>query len=178
MIIGITGLAQSGKSTAAEIIAGVKDYRIVGFADRLKRIVNSLLAIEPKESDKTKKLRDISNLDPEVIDLVMRPYDTNRDQTLRQAYQNCGMFYRAFDHDYWLAGMPTTQVIIPDLRFNNEALWLKRNNGIIIKIIRPGIEKMDHPSEEGIKVLPDWVIMNDGTIYTYTDRILALTEEL
>jgi hypothetical protein len=57
-------------------------------------------------------------------------------------------------------------VTISDVRFPNEAAWVKAQGGVIWKIIRPGIEPVRaHASEDLIASLPyDYVIDNRGSI--------------
>lgn len=57
-------------------------------------------------------------------------------------------------------------IIIKDIRFENEASYIRHHNGTIWHIIRPDAKKVNtHTSEAGIKILPeDITIMNDGSI--------------
>ena len=57
-------------------------------------------------------------------------------------------------------------VVIPDVRFQNEANWIYGNGGHVIHIVRSGIDNVEaHISEAGIGMAPhDVVIINDGTI--------------
>jgi hypothetical protein len=59
------------------------------------------------------------------------------------------------------------RLVISDIRFDNEAKWLRDAGGILIKIQRPELLKMDndtHRSETGVdERLIDNVVINDGT---------------
>lgn len=53
-------------------------------------------------------------------------------------------------------------VILPDVRFPNEFGLVAQNGGLNVKIYRPGIRPMGHPSETSLRDTPfDIVVMND-----------------
>jgi hypothetical protein len=63
--------------------------------------------------------------------------------------------------------------IITDTRFPNEAEAIKKADGIIIRVDRPGVKPINpHPSETG---LDDWkfdyVINNDGSLKDLTKKV-------
>jgi len=64
-------------------------------------------------------------------------------------------------------------IIIKDIRFENEAHFIRTLNGEIWHIIRDNVESVKtHSSEAGIKVKPeDAVIHNNGTLEDYTSAI-------
>ncbi|WP_212625363.1 deoxynucleotide monophosphate kinase [Pseudomonas sp. PP3] len=64
-------------------------------------------------------------------------------------------------------------IIIKDIRFENEAHFIRLLNGEIWHIIRDNVESVKtHSSEAGIKVKPeDTVIHNNGTLENYTSAI-------
>jgi hypothetical protein len=72
------------------------------------------------------------------------------------------------DNDYKLPNW-----IITDTRFPNEAEAIKKADGIIIRVERPGVKPINpHPSETG---LDDWkfdyVINNDGSLKDLTKKV-------
>ena len=72
------------------------------------------------------------------------------------------------DNDYKLPNW-----IITDTRFPNEAEAIKKADGIIIRVDRPGVKPINpHPSETG---LDDWkfdyVINNDGSLKDLTKKV-------
>ena len=55
--------------------------------------------------------------------------------------------------------------IITDLRFSNELTAIKKREGITIRVNRPGINLLDHPSETSLDTAEfDYTIDNSGTI--------------
>lgn len=64
-------------------------------------------------------------------------------------------------------------IIIKDIRFENEAHFIRTLNGEIWHIIRDNVESVKtHSSEAGIKVNPeDTIIYNNGTLENYTSAL-------
>jgi hypothetical protein len=98
--------------------------------------------------------------------------DPNWGFSPRQAYQLFGTeFGRALRGDMWIhmASIKLASagsLIVTDIRFENEALWIRENNGILIHINRfQSSSVAAHSSEGGIEYRPgDHVIYNDSTI--------------
>jgi len=72
----------------------------------------------------------------------------------------------------------TKNFIISDVRFNNEAEFVKNNGGIIIQIIRDTGNIDIHPSEKGVddKYI-DYIVNNNSSIshlYDLIDQIPIL----
>lgn len=57
-------------------------------------------------------------------------------------------------------------LIITDIRFENEAEWLRRQDGVLLHISRPSIEGVaSHESEDGVKFMKgDLGISNEGNL--------------
>ncbi|WP_445672844.1 deoxynucleotide monophosphate kinase family protein [Pseudomonas inefficax] len=81
-----------------------------------------------------------------------------------------------------LPGIPQTAsvIVITDIRFENEAAFLRSHNGVIWHIVRPGVQLVNaHSSEAGIERKPDdIVIMNDGSLDQLEQRVKQAWEQL
>lgn len=167
MIVGITGKARSGKDTVAEYLVRVFGYTRFAFADQLKDIVCDMFDWGPAHRD--------GELKEEI--------DHRWGFSPRRAFQLFGTeFGRALNPNLWVK-MADRKLgaglwVIPDVRFENEASFV-RMNGILIHIERPGIQDVSlHISEAGIPFWPniDYKITNDGSIWAAhasADLILA-----
>lgn len=71
------------------------------------------------------------------------------------------------------------RLIVPDIRFDNEAEWVHSRGGIVVSILRDHEElAAGHVSEQGVSPeLKDFVIYNTGTMrqlsqaaYTFLER--------
>jgi Deoxynucleotide monophosphate kinase len=70
--------------------------------------------------------------------------------------------------------------VITDVRFPNEAEYISRNNGIVIKVNRPNFDNgvpTDHPSERHIATLPfDYLITNDRGLDDVTEAVIRIMQ--
>ena len=65
---------------------------------------------------------------------------------------------------------------ITDVRYPNEAEMVLARGGKLVRIDRPGVTRLDHPSECALDDWSDWdhVIENDGTLGEFEDKVRAL----
>jgi hypothetical protein len=154
-VVGIAGSAGSGKDTFAGqfVRAGFHRY---AFADPIKETILPLFGWDSRHGFGTLK----DQVDPMW---GVSP---------RHVFQTFGTEWaqRYVSKDFWvkiaarrLSGYK--YVVIPDVRFEHEADWI-RNNGVLIHIERPGLKRVnDHSSEDGVLMnLEDFYITNDGTV--------------
>lgn len=155
--IGVTGLAGSGKDTLADIlITHADNYIKASFAMRLKEVCLSF------------------------------GWDGHKDEKGRKLLQAIGMAVREYSPNGWVdildnylkINYPNKQYIFTDVRFKNEADYIKANKGIIIRIVRPSLvlsEAHRHISEAGqSEITPDYTIVNDGDIPALKDKLFAI----
>lgn len=166
MLIGLAGLAGSGKDTVAKFLT---DYEKIAFADPLKESCKILFNLSDKQlSDRTLK---------ETV-------DSRYGKSPRQLMQLVGTdILRRIDPDLFVERarerieMIGGNVIISDVRFENECKMIKEKGGIIINIVRniDLIESHKHESEnQNIKKYFDYVIENDGTIEELEGKIRGI----
>lgn len=155
--IGLIGFAGSGKDTAAQALIS-KGWRRKAFADHLKTLAYSF------------------------------GWDGRKNEKGRKFLQDLGMAARAYNSNFWIeqayfgmTAVPTAYTKIPfvwtDVRFENEAEFIRKRGGVIIRIIRPNIPCGEHESESGQnKIDADYTIVNDGTVEELHNTILNLLE--
>lgn len=161
-LIGITGLARSGKDSFGNILVSKHGFKRTAFANALKTAV-AYIANE----DTT------LYFDDETKELYTEALDTTR----RMALQKVGSAVRlALGPDTWVRrviraweaqGCPPT--VITDVRYENEAEAIRSRGGIIVRVVRPGSgltgEAAQHESEMRLADnLVDIEIVNDGTL--------------
>lgn len=158
MIIGITGKMMSGKDTFADgIIEKYPHVKKYSFAKPMKDILINIFGFTESEV-----------YTPEGKETVNPFWDI----TPRRLLQILGtdMFRDIWRDDVWVkcAELFLEQhrdVVIPDLRYDNEAQMIKRRGGFIIRIVRDVKIKDNHSSEGGLSMgLVDEQVNNDGTI--------------
>jgi hypothetical protein len=64
------------------------------------------------------------------------------------------------------------------VRFPNEAEAILRRGGIMIEIVRPGVEQMNHASEIPLpKSLLTHTVINDGSVENLFNKLEKLNEQ-
>lgn len=146
LIIGFTGLAQSGKSTASSYLENNFDFIKVNFK---AAIIDEIKSTFP----------DFLNKEAEIHKCSIDNLFATKPGSFRQFLQNYGTdLRRKSDNDYWvnmwMAKANNTfiatnkNIVVDDVRFLNEAKAIKKFGGIIIRVIKEGQEiESDHPSE-------------------------------
>ena len=174
MIIGIAGKSRSGKNTVAEMLQKNIGFPIVGVADGLKQLCSELfdIPIEDLSSAKKDELSSV-RLTEEQKNAFLQKIgleDTSirmEFTSLRDMLQHLGTdIVRKHDPLYWLKILgEKDNVIIADIRFEDEVNWIKSKQGILYYVDRHTLVEDKHPSENDIKNLDDFTcIPNHGTL--------------
>ncbi|MFJ3907498.1 deoxynucleotide monophosphate kinase family protein [Streptomyces vinaceus] len=166
-LVGLAGLAGSGKDTAAKALVEI-GWQRRAFADKVK---DFLYAVNPWTVDD-----EINGSFPlaDEVDRYGWSYAKSAHPEVRAYLQRCGTEAgrNVLGANVWvdaLFGDAATwgPTVITDVRFPNEAAEIVRRGGRVINIVRPGqqlIAPSDHVSESA---LVDWpfeeVLINDGT---------------
>lgn len=179
MIIGLTGYAQSGKDTVANIL--VKDYGFqrVAFADKIRDLLYEMDPPVP--------------VDTHVVGLqnyidVYGWDEAKKHPTVRSMLQNLGVGGRTiFGENHWIVETvkwlsPTSNnYVIADVRFTNEAEWIKdMYNAPIWRVSRPGVTAVNsHISETQMdNYQVDLHLENAGTIDELESLVKSQMESL
>ena len=158
-LIGITGRARSGKDTVARFLME-QGFQRLAFADPLRAGVAAFLGKDPEAvfSDSRK-------------DQPLRP-DWPAHVTPRLLLQSVGTqgVRNHVDPNFWIwlaadkYAQATESVVVTDVRFEEEAEWVRSQGGKIWRLVRnraadiSGLQS--HVSEQGISSHPD-----DVTLY-------------
>lgn len=150
-IIGLIGLAGSGKDTAADAL--MFTHLRCSFASRLKGIARLL------------------------------GWDGEKDERGRALLQDLGMAARKYNPDVWINLLKgevypvIQQLVFTDVRFQNEADFVRSIGGVVVRIVRPGQIAQNHESElKQCEVAADIEIVNDGTIADLHNKIKKLIQ--
>ena len=171
MIIGLSGYAQSGKNTVADILVDHHGFTQLAFADAIRAFVyeiNPMVACSP-----TGYLQDLVNL---------KGWDeAKQEPQVRKLLQSTGVAGRTMIDEYLWVALTLSQIrdphdgryVITDVRFPNEAAALTSQGGQIWRIERPGVDAVnDHVSETALDAwVFDETIIDDGTIEDLKKKI-------
>lgn len=168
MIIGLSGYAQSGKNTVADILVDHHGFTQIAFADPIKDLIYE---INPK----------ISSIE---IQGMVNEYGwdiVKQNPEVRRLLQNTGEAGRQGIDQYLWVALTFAQIndplndkyVITDVRFPTEASAITAQGGQIWRIERPGVGPVNDNISE--TALDAWVfaetITNDGTIEDLKKKI-------
>lgn len=177
-LIGLTGKAGAGKDTAANWLTTyrARDFRKIALADPLRAATTAIFGWDDSFYQHPKK----------------NEVDEAFGVSPRKALQTLGTEWgRKLNEDLWLLiadakAQPLLasgfNVLITDVRFENEAEYIRKNGGTIWHIDRDvhlvGTEAA-HASEAGVKFVKGDVRINNNEVMGYlTDRLEKLADEL
>jgi len=154
--IGFIGLAGSGKDTAA---LGLLEHGWcrMAFADRLKEFAKQF------------------------------GWNGIKDEAGRKFLQDLGMAARTYNSNFWIDQVAgslreisdnflSKPKVWTDVRFQNEADFVRSRGGVIIRIVRPSLKSKDsHESElNQSNINADYTVVNDGTAVELKNIILRI----
>ena len=185
MLIGLTGKMQAGKDTVLDCIRSLKghDYCVksISCAGSLKRLCHDLLGLSAN---------DLFTQEGKAA------YNPKWGMTNREILQKVGTdaMRNNFHPDVWVILLKDDLsqmvewlgndqgenyiIVVPDVRFDNEAQTIKSLGGYIWEIKRPGYEGDGHASEKGVSPdLIDETINNDGSLEELKNKVEKLLQE-
>ena len=188
LIIGISGVAGSGKDTVADIFLKNNGFERVSLADPIKRLAKELWGFSDTQlwgpsEERSKPDTRYNGLTPRRVlqhlgteggraideDVWIRYAVNNINKELSQkgaCYKPNLGFYKSPDSNDIKA------VVISDVRFINEIRFLKKEGGALIRVKRPGAGLEGkfgmHQSEVEMSAISDsefdFILTNDGTL--------------
>lgn len=178
MIIGLTGLARSGKDTVGAYLVKERQFERLAFADPLKKSVAALLDIPFNRVDQLKLNPDCTIiLQNKTVNIGAESAAANhvtesKEISFRELLQRYGTeaHREVFGYDFWVdqtlpvqGYYPGRAIVVTDVRFDNEAARVKKLGGAVWAIERDGIVPGDAHASEILDFPVDLVIQNNGT---------------
>jgi hypothetical protein len=167
MILGITGHMQAGKDSIGKILVK-RGFKQLALADNVRK---AALLLDPIVFVDTYgnpvKLTELVN--------AWGWEEAKKYQEVRRTLQVLGseIGREMFGMDSWINMLKIEgDCVITDVRFFNEAAWIKAQGGQVWKVERPGHSGDNHQSEAQVDFIAvDVVIQNDGTLEDLEKRI-------
>lgn len=167
-IIGITGLARSGKDTVASFLIPVTGGYRYALADPIRAM-----------------------LVPFGVDMADPYWQTHKEDIIpalgvspRYLMQTLGTEWgrQLVNENVWLLLAQQRVVrfgpgmVVTDIRFENEADWVRKHGGIILHVLRKEAPEVElHASEAGVEIKDsDLVIHNNGTLEELQQRVTEM----
>jgi len=149
-VIGFCGYARSGKDTAAGFLIE-QNWRRLAFADNLKADLCKLLGITLEELDEKK-----AALRPLMVEYGRAARALNPDVWVRRL---AVQVQRLAVQMQFEVGAGAQGIVITDVRYPNEAEWVRSLCGITVKVTREGLEPANREEAESVpKTKCDWEI--------------------
>ncbi len=184
MLIGLTGVARSGKDTIGRILVENYGFARRALADPVRR---GLLALDP--------VLDVGNDDPwrlsDELDYWLGDWEKLKDSLsygteVRELLQRFGTEAGRDLHgpDVWVNALFREPVprhtVITDVRFLNEAEAVRSRGGFVVRVIRPGVGPVnEHASETEISSIPTyWRISNHGSLNDLEENVSDMVKAL
>lgn len=167
MIVGIAGKKRVGKDTIArEFIK--RGFQHDSFAGPIRRFVADLIGYEITDENKEAPIYWAPHLTPR---LLMQTVGTE--------------WGRAMDPNLWVLSFlnrPNAgrNVVVPDVRFENEASAVRMAGGLMIHVQRNIVHDDKHASEAGVGVrfdLGDMLITNNGSLGALMKQAAMIAED-
>ena len=169
MLIGISGKAGAGKDTLGKFLCDEYHCLHYYFAKPLKEGAKIMFALTDEQ---------IANKEKTIEPWGISP---------RKIYQLLGTEVgRGIDVNIWVKNaemyvnsVPGRTVVVTDVRFDNEAFWIRNRGGVVINIVRnkDDIAENSHSSEGGLK--PDnidFTIKNNGSIEDMCNEVMYMIQ--
>ena len=179
VIIGFTGPAGCGKDTAAMALVRTLGFTRLSFATPIKQALDAMFGWHPGNWE-----------DREWKETINLPFS----HSPRRLAQTLGTEWgRNLDPDLWLKLMERQLhevtkkgsvqwrgIVIPDVRFPNEATWIHSHGGQVIDVTRILSDKVaTHSSEDGLTFEHiDYNLANAGGVVQLEAEVVALVKEL
>ena len=169
-MIGFVGRKRSGKDTLAMFVRDLwPDTNIMSFADPLKQACKHAYHLRDEQLEKTK-------------DVV----DPRWNMTPRDMMKSLGgKYFRYEDPHHWTKNMAyriqgSGSVAISDVRFQNEAAFVKESGGVLIHVWRDMESNSDNDVTEQTtdEISCDHYIRNDGSLEDLRDKLVAVLSVL
>jgi len=198
MLIGISGKIGGGKDTVAKLLADKFNKKIPvfkkSFAFKLKQVVEILSGYKMKTSYDNNFFDGITDFTREDKDVFIKVFN----QSIGEMLQIIGteVFRDNYDKEVWIKSLfndynsyekKNTIWIISDVRFTNEAEYVKSNDGILIRvngdplnIANNSNRDINHPSETALDNYSgfDFMIENIGSLEDLEKKVNGVVEKI
>ena len=169
-LIGISGKAGAGKDTLGKYLCD--EYRCMHyyFAKPLKEGAKIMFGLSDEQIENKEKVIEPWGISPRKIYQLLGT-EVGRGIDVNIWVKNAEMFVKS------VAGHT---VVITDVRFDNEAFWIRNRGGVVINIVRDqdDIVENRHSSEGGLK--PDNIdltIHNNGSIEDLCNEVTYMIQK-
>lgn len=168
MIVGVGGIARSGKTTVANMLVD-RGFVAINFTDPM---VEMLCIIDPLVEFDDGDIYSFSYATDHFGYDDCKDLSSNYRELLQRTGTEWGREKMGEDFwvdqavDLWRNRVYSVDAVFPQIRYPNEAQAVKTAGGVNLLVERPGVEPVNsHSSEMSLDEIDwDYVIVNDGTL--------------
>lgn len=178
-LIGLAGRARSGKDTVADHLCTRYSMLRYAFARPIKEAIMAMFCLTPAHFEGAAKEAVIPWIGASPRKLMQTlGTEWGRDIICPDLWIRCA--HREWEYLQKTSAetfsLVPTGLIITDVRFEDEAAWIRSQGGTVIHIARPDATSVEsHKSESGVAMdESDGYILNDGTLAKLYSRAEAL----
>lgn len=181
LIVGISGKKGAGKDTVADLLCHGWGFEKMPFAKPLKDACEVLFEFNYEQ---------LYGKDKEKTDDFWK-------MTPRYVLQQVGteLFRNHFGGDFWIKAWErqvfkiydavsspkkTVKIVVPDVRFTEEAAHIQTLGGVLIRVERAGLPKDEHVSETSLDLFKGWdhIIVNNDKLETLEKNVNIITSKI
>jgi hypothetical protein len=174
MLIGLTGKAGAGKDTVGDFLCWKFGFATYAFAHPLKAGCMVMFGLSKEQcfgAEKEIVDEDIGMSPRRILQLAGTEFGRNmiaNDIWIRRATKELKQLQSMDSDDF-------RGLVVTDVRFENEAAWIRDNGGVLWHIERPSVKSVvEHSSEAGVELTDkDYVIVNSGSLDDLQSVVMA-----
>ncbi len=168
-LIGFAGYQGSGKDSCSDVLVG-KDYIKYAFAAPVKMFCKELFDLSEDQlwGDSKNVVDERYGQSPRRL---MQKFGTDFVRNMI-----CKSFWVDKFAEWYLANK--FDVVVSDVRFQDEVTTIQRLGGKVYLVKRPALERNDtHISERSDELIVDGIIVNDGTLEDLQAKVKCMEQE-
>lgn len=174
LLIGLTGFARTGKSTAAAHLVEEHGLEGYAFANPIREALAAMFNLDASDFEGAKKEELIPWLGRSPLQL-MQLLGTEWGRHMISANLWLDLAEQRLDGLADSVG-DTPGFVISDVRFENEAAFIRERGGVMVHMQRNDASPVSaHSSEDGVAMHPqDLIVRNNGTIRELQSELSSL----
>lgn len=179
LLLGLIGNAGAGKDTVAAFLEDEHAFERIGFADPVLDMVLALFNAAGIDGAWAVE-RSLKELPTPVLNTSYRRLAQSLGTQWGRELIGPELWVTIAAHRLQQARQHQLAVVISDVRFQNEAAWIRRAGGVLVKVQRQGLQPVAaHVSEtELLGITPDYTLDNDFSVAVLFDQVEDLLDNL
>lgn len=179
LLIGLIGNAGAGKDTVAAFLEHEHAFDRIGFADPILAMVSALFEAAGVPAAWAVE-RTLKELPVKTLGLSYRQLAQSLGTGWGRELVAPDLWIRLANHALQQCRLHGKDVAISDVRFQNEAEWIRHSGGVLVRVHRSGLQPVaSHVSETELAgIQADHELLNDGSLSTLFDQVDRLLDTL